>query len=66
MEDKKYYQRKELAKMLGVDPSTIYKWYKNEGMPIAFYASHRPRFDLEQVTRWLKEKTSERKNKEND
>ena len=59
MEDKKYYQRKELAKMLGVDPSTIYKWYKHEGMPIAFYASNRPRFDLEEVTRWLKEKTEE-------
>ena len=65
MEDKKYYQRKELAKMLGVDPSTIYKWYKNEGMPIAFYTSHRPRFDLEQVTRWLKEKTEERMHKGN-
>ena len=59
MENKKYYQRKELAKMLGVDPSTIYKWYKHEGMPIAFYASNRPRFDLEEVTRWLKEKTEE-------
>ena len=59
MENKKYYQRKELAKMLGVDPSTIYKWYKHEGMPISFYASNRPRFDLEEVTRWLKEKTEE-------
>lgn len=66
MENKKYYTRKELAEILEVIPGTVYKWYKEDGLPIAFYVSNRPRFDLQEVSRWLEEKTQEKMNKEND
>lgn len=66
MSEKQYYTRNQIAKMLDVIPGTIYKWYKYEGLPIAFYVSNRPRFDLDEVTKWLKEKTEEKMNKGND
>lgn len=53
-EKKKYFSRKEIADILSVSHETIRKYYTDYGLPIAFRVGGQPRFDLEEVLEWFK------------
>ena len=60
MTKSKYIQKKEVANILGISPSSVIRWVKTKDLPKPFQFGHKTVWDIDEVYAWIEKQKQTR------